>query len=89
MERRRKPDWSPTVGIATAARFYFLDAYCPGCRQVKQVDLRKLDRHAFGLIPSLSCRSCRPSPPFARILRLTEHEWESGNRPAYMPKTGI
>ena len=56
------------VGIAIAARFYFLDAYCPGCRQLKQIDLRKLDRHErttlYGLIPFLSCQNCRPSPPF-------------------------
>jgi hypothetical protein len=48
MERsaaRHKPDWSPMVGVAIAARFYFLDVFCPGCRQIKQVDLRKLDRH--------------------------------------------
>jgi hypothetical protein len=31
--------YSPQVGVAIAARFYFLDVYCPGCRQVKPVDL--------------------------------------------------
>jgi hypothetical protein len=45
MDRRRKPGWSPTIGVALAARFFWLDVFCPGCRQVKQVDLRKLDRH--------------------------------------------
>jgi hypothetical protein len=71
MERsasRRKPDWSPMVGVAIVARFYFLDAYCPGCRQLKQIDLRKLDRHErttlYGLIPLLSCQNCQPNPPF-------------------------
>jgi hypothetical protein len=60
MERsasRNNPDWSPMVGVAVAARFYFLDVFCPGCRQLKQVDLRKLDRHErtlHGLIPLLS-----------------------------------
>jgi hypothetical protein len=43
--RAAQADWSPMIGVALAARFYWLDAYCPGCRQVKQVDLRKLDRH--------------------------------------------
>jgi hypothetical protein len=71
---RHKPNWSPMVGVAIAAGFYFLDLYCPGCRQIKQVDLRKLDRHErttlHGLIPMLSCRSRQPSPPFARLVKL-------------------
>jgi hypothetical protein len=93
MERsapRHKPGWSPMIGVAIAARFYFLDAYCPGCRQLKQVDLRKLERHErttlYGLIPLLSCRSCQPSPPFARLVRLSQHAWESPHAPAYVPK---
>ena len=96
MERsasRHKPGWSPMVCVAVAAKFYFLDVYCPGCRQLKQVDLRKLDRHErttlHGLIPMLSCRSCQPHPPFARLVRLSKHQWDTGNRPAYMPKRGI
>ena len=56
-------------------------------------DLRKLDRHErttlHGLIPLLSCQSCQPQPPFARPVRLSQHQWETGNRPAYMPKRGI
>src|SRR4051812_14493685 len=64
--------YSPQIGVAIAARFYFLDVYCPGCRQVKQVDLRTLDRppatQLEALIPALSCRDCRPSPPFAQLL---------------------
>ncbi len=96
MERsaaRHKPDWSPMVGVAIAARFYFLDVFCPSCRQIKQVDLRKLDRHErttlHGLIPLLSCRSCQPNPPFAKLVKLSKCEWESANKPAYMPKRGI
>ena len=57
--------------------------YCPGCRKVKQVDLRKVHRHPqtrlYGLIPSLSCQDCRPSPPFARLLHLSKYEWGSPN----------
>jgi hypothetical protein len=90
---RHRPGWSPMVGVAVAARFYFLDVLCPGCRQVKQVDLRKLDRHErttlHGLIPMLSCQSCQPHPPFARLVRLSQHEWQSENRPVYQPKRGI
>jgi hypothetical protein len=86
MERsaaRHKPGWSPMVGVAVAAKFYFLDVFCPSCRQLKQVDLRTLDRHErttlHALIPMLSCRSCQPQPPFARPVRLSQHEWESEN----------
>lgn len=86
MERgaaRHKPDWSPMVGVAVMARYYWLDAWCPGCRQVKQLDLRTIDRHRqttlYGLIPLLSCQSCQPHPPFARLLRLSEHRWVTGN----------
>ena len=37
MERsatRHRPDWSPRIGVALAAKFYFLDVVCPGCRQL-------------------------------------------------------
>ena len=90
---RHQPDWSPMVGVALAAQFYFLYVVCPGCRQLKQVDLRTLDRHErttlHGLIPLLSCRNCRPHPPFARLVRLSQHRFESENKPAHMPKRGI
>jgi hypothetical protein len=79
MERRYKPPWSPMIGVALAAGFYWLDIWCPGCRQLKQVDLRALARHPqttlYGLIPELSCRSCQPSPPFAQLVRLVQQEW--------------
>ena len=96
MERsasRHKPGWSPMVGVAIAAGFPFLDAFCPGCQQLKQVDLRKLDRHErttlHGLIPLLSCRNCQPQPPFARLVRLSQQEWMTPYSPAWMPKRGI
>src|SRR3954467_1406679 len=95
MERsapRHKPEWSPMVGVAIAARYCFLEAYCPGCRQLKQVDLRKLHRHErttlYSLIPLLSCKNCQPNPPFARLVKLSEDRWESPNAPAYRPKRG-
>jgi hypothetical protein len=92
MERgaaRHRPNWSPMIGVAIAAEFYFLDVLCPGCRQVKQVDLRTLNRHErttlHGLIPKLSCRSCQPNPPFAKLVRLSQDAWTSENEPAHMP----
>lgn len=96
MERsaaRHKPDWSPTVAVAIAAGFPFRDAHCPGCRKLKQVDLGKLDRHErttlHGLIPFLSCRNCRPSPPFAKLVKLPKGEWMTPYAPAWIPKRGI
>ena len=89
MERRHKPGWSPMIGVALAAKYCFLDVWCPGCRQRKQVDLRKLQRHSqttlYGLIPKLSCTDCRPSPPFAQLVRLAQYEWESPNKRIHAP----
>lgn len=85
MREGRRPRYSPMIGVALDARFYFLDLYCPGCRQTKQIDLRQLDRHPQttleNLIPSLSCRNCQPNPPFARLVALAEHAWQSRNKP--------
>jgi hypothetical protein len=49
---------------------------CPACRTTQAFDLRTLDRHPWsaltGLIPALSCRSCRPHAPFAELVRLSD-----------------
>lgn len=68
---RRDPDPSPSIGVALTAGFHWLQVYCPGCRQVSQVDLRQVDRHPAAslssLIPSLSCRRCIGGAPFAKL----------------------
>src|SRR5271163_1219571 len=67
--------FSPTIGAAIAARFWFLWVRCPACRTINAIDLRTLDRHpaaaVTSLIPALSCRSCRPNAPFAELVRLS------------------
>jgi hypothetical protein len=67
--------FSPTIGAAIAARHWYLWVRCPACRTTTSVDLRKIDRHRdaaiTSLIPSLSCRSCRPNAPFAELLKLS------------------
>jgi hypothetical protein len=67
--------FSPTIGAAVAARYWFLWVRCPACRTVNAIDLRTLDRHhdaaITSLIPALSCRSCRPNAPFAELVRLS------------------
>jgi hypothetical protein len=65
----------PTIGAAIAAGVPWLSYSCPACGQFGSVDLRTLDRHPGGaissLIPSLSCRRCSPSAPFAKLEMLT------------------
>ena len=67
--------FSPTIGAAIAARYWFLWVRCPTCRWTSSIDLRTLDRHrdaaVTSLIPALSCRSCRPNAPFAELVRLS------------------
>ena len=67
--------FSPTIGAAIAARYWFLWMRCPACRSTSSVDLRRLDRHpdaaVTSLIPALSCRGCRPNAPFAELVRLS------------------
>lgn len=69
--------FSPTIGAALAARYWFLWVRCPACRTTGDVDLRALDWHrgaaVTALIPALSCRSCRPNAPFAELIRLAKH----------------
>ncbi len=60
---------------AITAGYWFLRARCPACRTTGAVDLRRLDWHrgaaVTALIPSLSCRSCRPNAPFAELVCLS------------------
>jgi hypothetical protein len=74
--RRMPLLFAPTIGAALATRYYFLWVYCPACRTMRDIDFRTLDRHrdatVTSLIPSLSCGSSRPHPPFAELLRLSK-----------------
>jgi hypothetical protein len=74
-EKRMPMLFSPTIGAAITARYWFLWVRCPACRTTQSVDLRTLDRHpdaaVTSLIPALSCRSCRPNAPFAELLTLS------------------
>jgi len=67
--------YSPTIGAAILARYWFMWVRCPACRTINAIDLRTLDRHrdaaVTSLIPALSCRSCRPNAPFAELVRLS------------------
>jgi len=67
--------FSPTIGAAIAAGYWFLWARCPACRTTGDVDLRSLDWHrgaaVTALITALSCRSCRPHAPFVELVCLS------------------
>ena len=67
--------FSPTIGAAIAARYWYLWVRCPACRTTQAIDLRRIDRHpdaaVTSLIASLSCRSCRSHAPFAQLVRLS------------------
>jgi len=68
--------FSPTIVAAIIARYWFLWVRCPACRTTNAIDLRVIDRHrnaaVTSLIPALSCRSCRPHPLFAELVRLSK-----------------
>ena len=76
-EARTPMLFSPTIGAALGARYWFLWVRCPACRTTTLIDLRTLDRHpdatVTSLIPALSCRACRPPAPFAELVRLAKH----------------
>ena len=66
--------FSPTIGGAIAAQYWFLWIRCPACRMINAIDLRVLDRHPDAAVSSLipeSCRSCRPNAPFAELEQLS------------------
>jgi hypothetical protein len=67
--------FSPTIGAAVKAGYWFLWVRCPACRTTNAIDPRTLDRHrgaaVTSLIPALLCRSCRPNAPFAELVRLS------------------
>lgn len=67
--------FSPTIGAAIKAGHWYLWVCCPACRTTNAIDLRTLDRHrdaaVTSLIPTLSCRSCRPNASFAELVRLS------------------
>jgi hypothetical protein len=50
--------FSPTIGAAVKAGYWFLWVHCPACRTINAIDLRALDRHPdaalTSLIPALS-----------------------------------
>jgi hypothetical protein len=53
-QQKRMPMlFSPTIGAAIAAGFWFLWVRCPACRTINAIDLRTLDRHHDAAVSSL------------------------------------
>jgi hypothetical protein len=73
--KRMPMPFSPTIGAAITAGYWFLWVRCPACRSTSSIDLRAHDRHpdaaVTSLIPALSCRSCRPNAPFGELVPLS------------------
>jgi hypothetical protein len=72
---KRSPQFSPTIGAAMRAGKPWLRLHCPGCRQVYEIDLRRIVRpHDFpitGLRAALVCESmCRRTGPKPELLGL-------------------
>ena len=57
-ENRMPMLFSPTIGAAITARYWFLWVRCPACRTTQSVDLRTLDRHPDAAV-TISSRLCR------------------------------
>jgi phage FluMu protein Com len=49
--------FSPTIGAAIAAGFWFLWVRCPACRTINAIDLRTLDRHGDAAVKADKDRS--------------------------------
>lgn len=69
------PQFSPTIGAAIRARRPWLQILCPGCRQVYELDLRRVvrpqDFPISGL--SLTCESgCLGQGPKPKLVALVE-----------------
>jgi hypothetical protein len=64
-EKRMPMLFSPTIGAAIAARYWFLWVRCPACRTINAIDLRTLDCHRDAAITSLI-----PVRPVARAGRM-------------------
>jgi hypothetical protein len=69
--------WSvPTIGAALTAGYPWLSIYCPGCRSIQEIDLRKVDRHPDAvvtrLVLSLRGRMCGNHAPMPELRGLAQ-----------------
>ena len=64
------------------SRMSVLDYMCTACCRIGEIDLRQVDRHPTlpFRVQELSCRSCRPNPPFTKLVRLKSRSAQSARR---------
>jgi hypothetical protein len=78
-ERNGRPQFSPTIGCAINAGMPWLRPHCPGCRQVYEVDLRRIVRPrdfpimALPLTCESGCRRQGPKPDLLGLFTASEH----------------
>jgi hypothetical protein len=60
--------FSPTIGAAITAGYWFLRARCPACRTTGDVDLRKLDWHRGAAVTALTPVAVVPILPAERAV---------------------
>jgi len=61
--------FSPTIGAAVKANYWFLWVRCPACRTINAIDLRGLDRHPDAAVSSLIPALSMPIMPAEWALR--------------------
>ena len=80
-QARRMPMlFSPTIGAAIAARYWFLWVRCPACRTINAVDLRVKDRHGSAAVTSLV-----PALSAARVDQMRRSPNSCGSQGAASP----
>jgi len=66
--------WSPTIQAAIMAGMPWLDVYCPGCKTIRTIDIRAIDRHPLAslvsLVLGLRCSWCLGSAPMPVVVGL-------------------
>lgn len=69
----------PSIGTAIATGCYWLHVVCPACQKTGEADLREIRMHPdasiWAAVRKMSCRTCRPHPPFAKPLGVTRRSW--------------
>jgi hypothetical protein len=60
--------FSPTIGAAITAGYWFLWVRCPACRTTNALDLRTLDRHRDAAVTSLYPGALLPIMPAERAV---------------------
>jgi hypothetical protein len=89
--RSKAAEFFPTIRTAIISGHHCLNYCCPGCQQIGLIDVRQVaDKHhqrapISVLIPSLTCKRCRPTPPLATLLNLERPTGYVGHRLSAFP----